>query len=103
MTSLEEAAKDPNYEVAAASASKSTIFVFIGTFLYMVFGTNVSPGLIGGAIFVIVGMFVASLAISMPLMIVRVKLPKLSPVISIADITITIFVTRWVYLWLFAT
>ena len=103
MTSLEEAAKDPNYETAASSASKATIFVFIGTFLYMLFGTDISPSLIGGAIFFVVGMFVASLAISMPLMIVRVKLPKLSPVISIADIAITIFSTRWIYLWLFAT
>jgi len=102
MSDIEEIAKDINYDVAATSASKATIFIFIGTFFYMLFGTNISPGLIGGSIFFVVGMFAASLAISMPLMILRIKTPKLSPLISIADIAITIFVTRWAYLWLFA-
>lgn len=34
MTSIEEAAKEPSYDAAATAASKATIFVFIGTFLY---------------------------------------------------------------------
>lgn len=103
MTDIEEAVKDPNYDVAATTASKATIFVFIGTFLYMVFASGISPGFIGGTIFFILGIFVASLAISMPLMLIRIKLPRLSGAISIADVVITIFVTRWVYIWLFAT
>ncbi len=103
MPSLEEAAKDPNYNAAAAAASKAACFAFIGTFLYMLFGTSVSPGLIGGAIFFGVGIFVASLGIAAPLMVARVKAPTLSPVAPIANIAITIFATRWVYLWLFAT
>jgi len=103
MTSLEEAVKDPNYNAAASAASRATIFIFTGTFLYMLFGTNISPGLIGGVAFFIVGMFVVSLGISMPLIIIRVKLPKLSPIISITNIAITIFATKWAYLWLFTT
>lgn len=103
MTDIEEAVKDPNYDAAATSASKATIFVFIATFLVMVFASGISPGFVGGAIFFIVGIFVASLAISMPLMFIRVKLPKLSGVIYIADVVITILVTRWVYIWLFAS
>jgi hypothetical protein len=103
MTDIEEAVKDRNYDAAATAASKATIFVFIGTFLYMVFTSGISPGFIGGTIFFIVGIFVVSLAISMPLMLVRIKLPKLSGLVSIADVVITIFATRWVYIWLFAT
>jgi hypothetical protein len=38
----------------------------------------------------------------MPLFLLRTKLSRLGPLISIADIALTIFITRFVYLWLFA-
>ena len=103
MAKIKEAIKDPNYEAAASARSRATIFIFVGTFLYMLVVTDISTGFIGGAIFFFVGIFIVSLLISMPLMMASVKFPKLSSVISIADILITIFATRWVYIWLFAT
>jgi len=103
MPDIENIANDPTYDAQATAASKATIFVFIGTFLYMLYGTDISPGLIGGALFFIVGIFAVSLAISMPLMLIRMKCPKTSLIISTADVAITIVVTRWVYLLLFAT
>lgn len=94
--------KEQEYDTAATSASKNTIFVFVATFLYMLFGTDISPTFIEGTIFVVVGMFVVSIAISMPLMIIRVKFPKMSLILSLIDIAITIFMTRLVYLLLFS-
>lgn len=100
---LKEVAKHPNYDAAATGASKSTIFVFIGTFLYMLFGTDISPGLLGGAMFFSVGIFVVSFVIALPLFIARIKLPALSLIIHIVDYAVTIVATKSVYLWLFAT
>ena len=102
MTNLDEIASDPNNDAAATGASKATIFVFIATFGYLVFFSGASPGLVGGAAFFVVGTFVVSIVISMPLFLLRAKLPRLGPLISIADIAVTILLTRFVYLWLFA-
>jgi len=102
MAKLDELVKHPNYTAAASSASKATIFVFIATFAYLAFFSGISPGLIGGAAFFFVGIFVVSLIISMPLFLLRAKVPRLGSVISLADIALTIFLTRAVYLWLFA-
>ena len=102
MAKLGEIVADPNYNAAASGAAKATIFVFIATFGYLVFFSGTSPGIIGGAVFFGVGIFVVSLVISMPLFLLRAKLPGSGLLISIADIAITIFVTRFVYLWLFA-
>jgi hypothetical protein len=57
--------------------------------------------LIGGAAFFFIGMFVVSLVVSMPLFLLRAKAPRLGFLISIADIALTIFLTRAAYLWLF--
>ena len=101
MNEHDEKIKDQEYDVAATATSKATIFVFISTFTYMLFTTNIPPSFIGGIIFFIIGMYVVSLAIAMPLMMIRVKFPKLSLIISVVDMAITIFVTKWVYLYLF--
>ena len=102
MAKLNEIVGDPNYNAAAMSASKATIFVFIATFGYLAFFSGISLGLIGGAAFFFIGMFVVSLVISMPLFLLRAKAPRLGLIFSIADIVLTMFVTRAVYLWLFA-
>src|SRR5688500_16362252 len=102
MAKLGDIVNRPNYTAAASSASKGTIFVFIATFIYLVFFSGVSPALIGGAAFFFVGIFVASIVISMPLFLLRAKVPRLGAIISLADIALTIFLTRAVYLWLFA-
>jgi hypothetical protein len=102
MAKLREIVNHPNYTTAASSASKATIFVFIATFVYLVFFSGVSPGLIGGAAFFFIGIFIVSLVVSMPLFLLRTKVPRLGAIISLADIALTIFLTRAIYLWLFA-
>jgi hypothetical protein len=103
MAKLSEIVEHPNFDSAASGAAKTTIFVFVATFGYLVFLSGVSPGLIGGAAFFVIGIFAASLLIAAPLFYLRVKLPRLAPLVSIADLAITILVTRAVYLWLFAS
>jgi hypothetical protein len=101
MAKLDEIVKHPNYTAAASSASKATIFVFIATFAYLAFFSGTSPGLIGGAAFFFGGISVVSLIISMPLFLLRAKVPRFGLLISLADIALTIFLTRAIYLWLF--
>ena len=103
MVKLSDVANDPNYDGAASGASKATITVFVGTFAYLVFFSAVRPGIIGGAIFFLVGMFAASLLISMPFFLLRTKIPKLGLLVSISEIAATIFATRAIYLWLFSS
>jgi len=102
MAKLGDIVNHPNYTAAASSASKGTIFVFIATFFYLVFFSGVSPGLIGGTAFFFAGIFVVSIVISMPLFLFRAKIPRFGAIISLADIALTIFLTRAAYLWLFS-
>ena len=102
MADLDEVAKDPRYDQAATGASKTTIFVFVATFLYLVFFSRVAPGILGGFLFFVVGIFVASILISMPLFLLKLKFPISAPFVAVADVAITIVITRTIYLWLFA-
>jgi hypothetical protein len=102
MSDIEEIAKQPGYDSAASGASVKTIGVFVATFVYMVFFSGVSPGLFGGAAFLVVGIFVVSIVIAMPLFLLKSKFPKVAFLASIIDIAVTIFLTRFVYLWIFA-
>jgi hypothetical protein len=97
MTDLREISKTPGYDQGATSASKGTIFVFIATFACLAFFSDRSPGLIGGAIFVAVGIFAVSIFISMPLFLLRVKAPRLGRLFSIADFALTVLLTWVVY------
>lgn len=102
MVDLNEVAKDPRYDQAATGASKTTILVFVATFLYLVFFSGVTPGLLGGFLFFAIGIFVASILISMPLFLLKMKFPISTPIVSIAEVVITIVLTRAIYLWLFS-
>ena len=102
MPDIKEIASDSSYDAQATAASKTAIFTFFATFLYMVFASGVSPGLIGGAIFFVVGIFVVSIAIAMPLLLLSKKIPSIGWLFSIIDVVITILVTRYVYLWIFS-
>ena len=102
MADLKEITESPGYNAAATAASKSTIFVFIATFAYLVFFSEVSPGVLGGAIFLAVGIFAISVVIAAPLFMLKLKFPQLSAIVTIVDIAITVFLTRAAYLWLFS-
>ena len=52
--------------------------------------------------FFAIGLFVVSIVISMPLFLLRVKAQRLGFLFSIADVAITVFLTRAVYVWIFA-
>lgn len=92
-TDFKDIVNDPNYSTEATSASKATIFVFIGTFIFELFSIDSSVGLIGGAIFLLVGLFVVSIAISMPLFIMKKKYTKVTLIFDVLGFIITVFVT----------
>lgn len=102
MPDIEEIAKQPGYDAAASGASKVTIGVFVATFIYMAFFSGASPGLFGGAAFFVVGVFIVSIVIAMPLFLLKAKFPKVAFLASIIDVAVTILLTRFVYLWIFA-
>lgn len=101
MPKLDEIASDPSYDSEASSASKATIFAFVATFIYMIFGSGVRSGIFGGFVFFIVGIFAVSIVISMPLFVLSKKIPKLRLLTSALDIVVTVLVTRYAYLWIF--
>lgn len=101
MPKLDEIASDPSYNSEASSASKATIFAFVATFIYMIFGSGVRSGIFGGFVFFIVGIFAVSIVISMPLFVLSKKIPKLRLLTSALDIVVTVLVTRYAYLWIF--
>lgn len=102
MADLEEIAKQPGYDPAATVTSKFTILVFVATFCYLVFFTDTTPSFVGGAVFLVTGIFVVSIVISMPLFLIRAKFPRFGPLVAIMDIAVTVFLTRTLYLWLFS-
>ena len=109
---MQTPADDPNYDGAASSVSKTTIFTVLASG-YLFFFSGVVPSvfsvsgvlgfLLGGGAFVFIGMFAVSILISIPLFLLRAQVPALSILMSIANVAATIFATRFVYLWLFAS
>jgi len=91
----------PEYDKAAAAFSMSTIAYFLATFVYLVMFSGSKPSFLYGAGFVLAGMFISSIMIAFPLFFIKYQIPKLAPIIVIANILLTIFVTRAAYLWLF--
>jgi len=85
----------------AAKASKFTIGIFLVTFCYFTFLTDASPGYLAGSGFLIVGMFVVSILIAFPLFFIQYQLPRLAPVLMLANTAATIALTSFVYMWLF--
>jgi len=106
MTLLAEIAETPEYDAAASSASKGTIGIFLLTFAYMLFFSGTGPdgllGFIALPAFFAVGIYAASLLIAMPLFLLRLKIPSLVLVFTVADIVLTIVATKAAYLWLFS-
>lgn len=102
MTNIKEIVSEPNYNAAASGASKYTITVFVATFAYMVVFSGTSPGIIGGALFIVFGMFAVSLIVSLPVFLLRAKAPKIGSVLTIVDIGVTVLLTRFAYLWVFS-
>jgi len=100
---LQQVAAAPEYGAAAPSTSKATIFVFVVTFAYMALFSGTSPGVIGGAIFFCAGFFVSSLAIAMPLSLLRAKFPRIGRLAAVTEVAATILIARFVYLWIFAS
>jgi hypothetical protein len=90
-----------DFHNACVAKSKYGIFVFVATCLYLQWGTDMTSGPYWGFLFWAVGMFVVSLGIMMPAMMVRQKFTSIGPVMWIAETAAVIFVTRWVFIKLF--
>tara|TARA_Y100000588_G_C14018490_1_gene823156 strand:- start:458 stop:763 length:306 start_codon:yes stop_codon:yes gene_type:complete len=100
MTDLKEVSNDPNYEAEAAGQSEFGIFYFFITYLYMQFLTDMSSGFIGGLLFLGVGMFVVSIALMFPLMMIRKKF-DFNHGMTIVDFVVVVLCTRWAFIKLF--
>ena len=88
---------------AALAASVATISYFFCTFVYLAVFSDSKPGLIAGTIFLIIGMLTVSIVISFPLYFIKFQIPSLGYVSIIANIVITVYITRLAYLWVFDT
>lgn len=76
-----------------STGSKSAIFTFIAAFIACLFLLDNSAGLFTGAIFVIAGMFTASVAIAMPFYFYKKKHLKVNSFVSMIEFLVTIFLT----------
>lgn len=103
MASIREGIHHPSYEAKATGVCKIVFVAFLGTFLYMLYGERISPGFVGGLIFIIVGQISTTFGIALPLTLLHLKLPKLSFVIFFLEVGLTIVVTKWAYLYFFAS
>ena len=104
MTDLKEIAEDPNYDAEATAHSKFGIFLFFITFFCMQFFTDGSSGFIGGVVFLAVGMFVVSIGLMLPTMVIRKKFNLNGGrgcVMNIVEFALVIYCTRWAFMKLF--
>lgn len=98
---LKKIADGEQYDKAATSMSLATISYFFATFGYLFFFSTIRPSLVTGVAFILIGMFAVSLLIAFPLFYIKFQIPKLSIVIVLLNIILTIFITKTTYLWLF--
>ena len=110
MTPLDDITNRATYQWQQALSKHMvflTIIVFIATSLYLVLFSDTKPGpsiteKIGGVAYFFLGWLVMALVVSLPLYLFMTKFPRLGGIISLANIALTIFLTRAFYLWLFA-
>jgi len=89
------------YEAEAASFSKASLFIFIGTFLYQIFFTTAQPSLVAGVVFFFIGLFVVSILIAAPLMYIR-KRYEIGLLTDIVLMVSVIYLTSSLFQYLFA-
>lgn len=101
MNKLREISSAPDYNAAASSFSKVIMAVFFVSYVYMVITSSGDPGgWVGPTLFLIVGLFVSSIFISMPFFLLKRLFPKVSMLVTIASVGVTFFLTRVFFLWL---
>jgi hypothetical protein len=98
---VEEIFETPAYDAAGAVTSKTAMFTFIAAFIYLVFTSEVGPGVFGGVAFFAAGIIGSSLLVAMPLFLLSLKLRLPTPVFSISATVLTIAFTMSAYSWLF--
>lgn len=101
MSDVEKIVNDPGYDAEATGASKATIFTFIATFIGCLFYFENTVGIIGGAVFVVVGMFAVSVLISAPTFILKKKFPAASIIFGFLDLAVTVIATILVFSYFF--
>ncbi len=98
---IEKRQAHQDFHEACVAKSKYGIFVFVATYLYLQWGTDMTSGPYWGFLFLAVGMFVVSLGIMMPAMMVRKKFTSVGSVMWIVETAAVIFTTRWMFIKLF--
>ena len=93
--------------------SQASVTIFILTFLYMTFISDISSGVLGGALFFFIGIFMVPLAIALPAVMLKllfvIKATKnqslakvVSGLIDFSYLISTVWITRYVYMNLFS-
>jgi hypothetical protein len=84
-----------------STGSKRAIFTFIATFIACLFLLDNTADLFTGAIFVIAGMFTASVAIAMPFYFYKKKHLNVYSIVSMIEFLVTIFLTVMLFSYFF--
>ncbi|TKB46800.1 hypothetical protein FCL40_17245 [Ferrimonas sediminicola] len=101
MTPIEELLKDPEQRAAATKTSRRVMFTFIAIFLVMIYGSGVPSGILGGLLFLAVGLLLVPLTVAVPSFMLQKRHPGLKWAILLLDTLANIAITRALYLGLF--
>lgn len=101
MNKLQEISSAPDYDAAASSFSKLTMAAFFVSYVYMVITSGGDPGgWVGPTLFLILGLFAASIFISMPFFLLKRLFPAVSLLVTAVSFTVTFIITKYLFLWL---
>ncbi|USD36212.1 MULTISPECIES: hypothetical protein [Ferrimonas] len=101
MTNIEELMRDPDNRAAASKTTRRSMFVFIATLLVMLYFSGTTSGIIGGVLFLAIGLFLIPLSIAVPSFMLQRQRPKLKWLFMALDVIATVVVTRALYLGIF--
>jgi hypothetical protein len=93
MTKLNEYSEQPGYDSVASAHSKAQIFLFIGMSVFKFFSVDYSVGILWGALFVVIGMFVVSILVAAPMLFLKLKTPALSGLFDVFGSGLTLVLT----------
>ncbi|BDY05630.1 MULTISPECIES: hypothetical protein [unclassified Ferrimonas] len=101
MTPIEELLQDPEQRTAATKTSRRVMFTFIAIFLVLIYGSGVPSGILGGLLFLALGLVMLPLTVAVPSFILQKRHPALKWAIIVLDTMANIAITRALYLGLF--
>lgn len=92
---------ESKYDVHTSTGSKGAVFTFMATFIACLLLLDNTAGLFTGTVFLIVGMFTASVALAMPFYFYKKKHPETYSIVSMIEFLATTFLTVIFFLYFF--